>query len=112
MENKNTETKAKKISFKNSNPSYVAMAICALALFSTTDGFCNSAQSSGLEAASAAYTDLIFSSAIRKTIFGLGFGWGAISSFMKSSFLPFLTYAGLGAVYNFTPSIINLFASL
>lgn len=113
MKPENIETQDKKQFTFDLTAGQLAMVVAGFFLLTSVDGYCNgAAQLTDLDKASSAYTDLIFSPPIRKTIFGLGFAWGAINSFMKSSFIPFLTYTGLGAVYNFTPSIINMFSSL
>lgn len=98
------------------NPNTVMAVIFVLGLVSSAQGFCADSASTldygEFTKSSTKYIDFIFNPAIRKTVFGMGFGWGVINSFMKSSFMPFLTYAGLGATYNFTPSIINLLSSM
>ncbi len=88
----------------------VFITIFAIALVLQTQGYCaDAAVSTDMDQMATSVVDRVFAPWVRKTALAFGGGWGMIKSISGGSFIPLLTWGGIGLFANFIPKIIAWF---
>lgn len=105
-----TEKTAQHLYEISSNKTAVWITIFAITLVLQTQGYCaDGAGTADMDQMATNVVERVFAPWVRKTALAFGGGWGMIKSISGGSFIPLLTWGGIGLFVNFIPKIIAWF---
>lgn len=91
-------------------PTTIVITVFVIALTLQTQGYCaDGAGSAEMDQMATSVVERVFAPWVRKTALAFGGGWGMIKSISGGSFIPLLTWGGIGLSVNFIPKIIAWF---
>ncbi len=98
------------ISKLSSSPTTIVITVFVIALTLQTQAYCaDGAGTAEMDQMATNVVERVFAPWVRKTALAFGGGWGMIKSISGGSFIPLLTWGGIGLFVNFIPKIIAWF---
>lgn len=106
------ETVCEKASFVQKLDKTRVLPICLLAagLLLHSQGYCNDA--SGLDSITNNVMQIVFGSAVRKSLLVLAAAWGVFQAATSGSFKPVLFWGGIGLAIAYVPKLVEIIANV
>lgn len=99
--------------YKATLRNYVPAIVCTILIVGMllpSQGFC--ADTTAMDKMATNVVDTVFAPWVRRTVLALGGALGVFKAIGAGSFMPFLTWGGIGLMVNFIPNLVNFLSTL